>query len=126
LVTELIYSVSIVSRGETARQATVSHPILSEALAYINENLLTLKSISEIAERLFVTEGYLFRLFKTELRQTPRRYITDKRLLLARAMILGGERPTDVYAKCGFADYATFYRNYKLFFKRSPSDDVER
>ena len=124
LVTELIYSVTIAARGESVRRATQINPILTDAIAYINENLLTLKSISEIAEHLFITEGYLFHLFKKELKETPRRYVTDKRLLRAQTMIQGGERPSDVCFKCGFADYATFYRNYKQLFKRSPSDDA--
>ena len=126
LVTELIYSVIIAARGNSVRHATVIHPILTEAILYIGEHLLTVKSISEIAEQLFVTESYLFRLFKKELHQTPKQYITDKRLLLAQTMIRRGERPVDVCAQCGFADYATFYRNYRSFFKKNPSDDSDK
>jgi AraC-like DNA-binding protein len=126
LLNELLYLLSVTPATERTDAPEVTSATISDALTYINNNLTTLENVDEVAKSCFVSESYLFRLFKTELRQTPRRYITDKRLLLARAMILGGERPTDVYAKCGFADYATFYRNYKLFFKRSPSDDVER
>ena len=74
-----------------------------------------------MAKKCFVTESYLFRLFKNELKQTPLKYITSKRLLLAERLISDKERPTAVYEKCGFTDYTTFYRNYRAFFGHSPS-----
>ena len=125
LLTELIYDLVITSRKtKPIQNATVLNPVLSEAIAYINDHLLTMKTISEIADHLFVSERYLFQLFKKELHQTPKRYITDKRLLLAQTMIRGGERPSDACTKCGFSDYSVFYRSYKSFFKKSPSEDV--
>ena len=120
---ELLYNIMIASRGETVRAAMILNPILSDAVAYINESLSTIKSVSEVAEHLFITESYLIRLFKRELHQTPKRYINSKRLLLAQTMLRRGERPTDVYAKCGFSDYTVFYRSYKQFFGKAPSED---
>ena len=49
---------------------------------YTNENLCTITGIEEIAEHLFVSESYLFRLFQKELHQTPKKFIMKKRLLL--------------------------------------------
>ena len=88
-----------------------------------NENLFTLNSIEDIAQHLFVSESYLFRLFKSELHQTPKKYIMDKRLLCAQKMIAEGEKPVAVCEACGFGDYTTFYRNYSAFFGHSPSDE---
>ena len=123
ILNELLYSIKVASRRETVSTATILNPILSEAVAYINESLFTVKSKSEVAEHLFVTESYLTQLFKRELHQTPKRYINSKRLLLAQTMLRRGERPTDVYAKCGFSDYTVFYRSYKQFFGKAPSED---
>ncbi len=123
LLIELIYNLLIVVGQKPVRTATVLNSVLSEAIAYINDHLLTIKSISEIADRLFVSESYLFQLFKKEIHQTPKKYITDKRLLLAQSMIRGGERPSDASAKCGFSDYSVFYRSYRLFFGKTPSED---
>ena len=95
---------------------------VSQALAYINDNITTLTGVDEVAKSCFVTESYLYRLFKNELHKTPAKYIASKRLLLAERMISDGEKPTTVYEKCGFSDYTTFYRNYRAFFGRSPSD----
>ena len=122
LLCELFYLLSVTPATENTDEPTVTSPTLSLALSYINENLITLKSVDEVARSCFVTESYLYRLFKNELHKTPAKYITSKRLLLAERMILDGEKPTGVYEKCGFSDYTTFYRNYRSFFGHSPSN----
>ena len=99
----------------------VTSPTLASALRYINANIFSIHSVSQVAHALFISESYLCRLFKRELHQSPKRYIRDKRLLIAAHRISLGERPTAVAAACGFADYATFYRNYKALFGRAPS-----
>ena len=120
LLCELFYSITLFPCSKPL-QATTLSPIISKALKYTNENLCTLSGIEEIAEHLFVSESYIFRLFQKELHQTPKKYILEKRLLLAQKMIRDGEKPTDVFLKCGFCDYTTFYRNYIAFYGHSPS-----
>lgn len=124
LINELFYIVNIEQDRLGIRRSSTVNPILSKALAYINDELFTLKSVNDIAAKLFVTESYLFRIFKTELHQTPKKYLTDKRLLAAHSMIKMGQKPTEVYEKCGFGDYTTFYRCYKRFFGVSPSKNT--
>lgn len=122
LINELLYLLSVTPATESTEAPRASSATLSRALSYINENLTTLKSVDEVAKKCFVTESYLYRLFKSELKQTPLKYIHSKRLLLAERMISNGEKPTTVYEKCGFTDYTTFYRNYRVFFGHSPSE----
>ena len=120
LLCELFYNLSLSCTSFAEEVPTVS-PLLEKALMYINDHLCTLHDVSEIAEKLFISESYLFRLFKAELHQTPKKYITDKRLLMAQKMLEEGERPAHVYEKCGFCDYTAFYRSYKAFFGHPPS-----
>ena len=103
------------------RRYSKLHPMLSDALSYIADNLFTIDSVGAIAEALHVTESYLFRLFREELNTSPKKYVTDKRLLAAQAMLRLGQRPSEVYAECGFSDYTSFFRSYKRFFGIAPS-----
>ena len=119
LLYELFCDLSL-DEQEKRRYAKL-HPMLSEALAYIADNLFSVRSVQQIAEALHVTEGYLFRLFREELNTSPKKYVTDKRLLAAQGMIRRGHRPSEVYAECGFSDYTSFFRSYKKFFGVSPS-----
>ena len=124
LLCELFYLLSVTPATENTDAPSVTSPTLSLALKYINDNLITLTGVEEVAKNCFVTEGYLFRLFKNELHKTPGKYISSKRLLLAERMISDGEPPTSVYEKCGFSDYTTFYRNYRAFFGKAPSKQL--
>ena len=120
LLSELFYYLWLFPQSHNAKNLGNSE-MLSKALNYINKNLYTPFTIADVADQLFVSESYLFRLFQKELHQTPRRYITDKRLIIAQKMIDEGEKPTLVSEKCGFGDYTTFYRNYVSFFGHPPS-----
>ena len=121
LLSELFCVLRLSSYKRDTNPFAVMNPTLSEALYYINENLAVLSDMDEVAKECFVSKSYLFRLFKHELHQTPKKYITEKRLLMAHSKIVDGERPTEVYAACGYGDYTAFYRNYIRFFGYSPS-----
>lgn len=121
LIKELFINLSA-CKEQTKKFSTLS-PILSQALNYIAENLFSIKGISEISKQLYVTESYLFRLFKKELKTSPKKYISDKRLLAAQNMISTGKLPTEIFEKCGFNDYTAFYRSYLKFFGHAPSKE---
>ena len=120
LISELFYAIYMFPHTLQKETAFLS-PLISEALRYINENLCSIKDIRRISDHLFISESYLFRLFKKELHQSPKQYISEKRLLLAQKMLSEGQKPTEVSAQCGFLDYTTFYRNYSARFGYSPA-----
>ena len=121
LLSELFYNIILFPQESTAVGASVS-PLAAKALSYINDNLTTITDVDQIAKHLFVSKSNLFRCFKNALHQTPKQYITQKRLLLAKQRISLGERPTDVCQSLGFGDYTSFYRNYVAFFGSAPSE----
>ena len=120
LLKEILYNLSLVESDESVHS---SNDILSGAIEYINENLFTIKDVKEISDSVFVTDSYLFKLFKKELHNSPKRYLTEKRLLEAQKQLALGEKPSKVFDECGFSDYTSFYRNYVKYFGHSPSND---
>ncbi len=50
-------------------------------------------------------------------------YINVKRLIIAQELLKQGKKPTDIYEKCGFHDYSTFFRAYKSRFGISPGEE---
>ncbi len=125
LLSELFYHIHLFPYPSSIERASLS-PLISKSLQYINENLCAIVDMKEISNQLFVSESYLFRLFKKELHQSPKKYIREKRLLLARKMLSSGEKPGAVCEKCGFSDYTTFYRNYTALFGHPPSEKNKR
>lgn len=126
LLKELFYNINIEKKYLPPEEFSVTNPLVSSALKIINEELYTIEGVSEIAKRLFVTESYLFRIFKKELLRTPKRYINEKRLLAAQRMIRLGERPTVACERCGFRDYTSFYRSYLKLFGQAPSSEKQK
>ena len=120
LLKEILYNLSLVESDESVHS---SNDILSGAIEYINDNLFTIKDVKEISDSIFVTDSYLFKLFKKELHNSPKRYLTEKRLLEAQKQLALGEKPSKVFDECGFSDYTSFYRNYVKYFGHSPSNE---
>ncbi len=123
LLKELLYNLSLPQQGDGRTPTENLHPIAGKALAILNANLFTVKSMEWVAQQLFVTESYLYRIFKQELKTTPLKYITEKRLITAQSMLRQGIPPTKVYEECGFDDYSAFYRSYRAYFGHPPSQD---
>lgn len=69
LLKEILFNLSI-NQSYFATEYSVIHPLLSDVLQYINSNLFRIKGVKEIASTLFVTESYIFRLFKSELKNS--------------------------------------------------------
>ncbi len=96
---------------------------ITGVLEYINAHLYEDITVARICEDCFLSRAQLNRLFKYATGTSVWRYITTKRLLRAKTLIRAGERPTDVYEQCGFAEYSSFYRAYKAKFGNSPERD---
>lgn len=121
LIKELILNLSISNELQDPDRLQNSHPIINNALEEINANLFTIKNIGDVAKKLYVTESYLYRIFKQELKTTPYKYISEKRLYIAHSLINQGQPPTHIYRECGFNDYTSFYRSYVKLFGHAPS-----
>lgn len=116
--------INILLETKKTKEAVYSqtNPIVAQAISYIERRLLALTGIEEICRELFITKSHLHHLFMRHLGIPPKKYITSKRLAIAQREISFGAKPTDVYLKCGFGDYSTFYRAYKSQFGYAPSE----
>lgn len=123
LLCELFCQFAIAAKNSKNRHSSITNATLDAALKYIDENLTLIESIESICRDLFITKSYLHHIFKNSLRISPKKYINQKRLLLARRKIRRGGSPTEVYRDCGFSDYTTFYRNYKSYFGYEPKSE---
>ena len=93
----------------------------SRIINYINRHISESITLDDICDRFYISKTHLCRIFKKATASTVSEYITVKRLVMARQLILSGNPPTKVYLKCGFKDYSVFYRAYKKKYGDSPS-----
>lgn len=83
---------------------------VQKAAAYINRNLTGSLSLDLLAEKFFVSKYYLCRMFKKYTGMTIGRYITRKRILLAKDLYQKGCSLSEAAAGSGFSDYSAFYK----------------
>ncbi len=120
LLREIFYNVKLSSESASTPPQETSQ-LLKSALEYINANLFDIKSVDEISRALFITDAYFFKIFKNQLRISPKKYINTKRLLHAQKLLRLGKKPTDIYSECGFESYVGFYKQYVKQFGYPPS-----
>jgi AraC-like DNA-binding protein len=89
---------------------------------YIDEHLserILVKDLSAVALR---SKAHFCRTFKSTMGETPRSYITRRRLDRAQSMMLSSDVPLcEVALQCGFSDQAHFCHRFRNATGQSPS-----
>lgn len=97
--------------------------IVPKIIRYISKNLSGDLSVAAIADSMNISPSGVIHSFKKELGISLHNYITQRRLIYARELILNGHKPSKIYLDCGYSEYSSFYRAYVKFFGRSPSKE---
>jgi len=109
-------------QGEGKKEGEELSPLVQNAMHYISEHLSSELSLEEIAGSLFVSKYHLSHAFSREVGVSLYRYITLRRLMMARQQLAEGEPAGQVCRSCGFADYTSFYRAFKSEYGISPRE----
>lgn len=125
VIEELLFNLYISPHDDFDNELISMHPTIKNAIKYINEHYCEHISIEEMAKSLCTNKSHLHHLFSEFLQITPKKYINIRRLAKAQKLIRMGEKPSTIFASCGFSDYATFFRNYTTYFGYTPSQENE-
>lgn len=93
-----------------------------DLLRYINDHLKEELTIDGLAEHFYISKYYMMRQFKEETGYTIHQYITEKRVMEAKNLIMAGVSATKACYECGFRDYSTFSRAFKTRLEKKPSE----
>lgn len=80
---------------------------------YVRDHLGEDLSLDTLAEKLYFNKYYIAHAFKRETGMPLHRYIAEKRMERARALLLQGTPVHRAAAACGYADDAHFIRAFK-------------
>ena len=119
LLVEVLTNVSI--QIGSAKENFSGNPLTVQAVRYIEKNILSIEDVDALCSELAISKSYLYQIFLQDLQTTPKRYIVEKRLNMARREILLGAKAAAVYSQYGFSDYSAFFRAYKKYFGYSPA-----
>lgn len=104
-------------RPQTAKAAS---PLVSGVVEYISEHFNEELSLDMLAEKFFVSKYHLSHEFTSNVGISVYRYIILKRLTAAKHMLMYDVSPGEVYLRCGFRDYTSFFRAFKAEYGISP------
>lgn len=119
---QLMVQLNRIARGtgylrEAAEEAT---PLVTQVLSYIAAHYHEPITLDALAAKFYVSKYHLSHEFSRVVGTGVYRYITLKRLLIARQLLAEGGSPGSVCTACGFQDYTSFYRAFKAQYGISP------
>lgn len=91
----------------------------------IHDNYATI-SIQKIAQELHLDRSYLSRIFKEHTGISIQSYLTSTRLQAAKSLIHQDYTISQVSAKVGYSDIASFSRAFKNYYTLSPKQYLQR
>ena len=97
-----------------------SGSLVSSVLEYINNHFSEELTLDSLANRFFISKYHLSREFGRVVGVPVHRYITQKRLVVAKQLLSEGRPSSMVYQHCGFGDYSNFYRAFRGEYGISP------
>ena len=107
------------------QEETAVSDLVDQVLHYIGRHINEELTLDGLAERFFVSKYHLSHEFNRQMGTGIYQFIQKKRLLIARELMTQGQKPVDVYAICGFGDYAAFFRAFKKVYGVSPRAYVQ-
>lgn len=93
---------------------------LSEVLKYIHEHCTESLSVDDLATIFSFSASHLAHTFKKQLGTSLYHYVLLRRLQIGRQAMLDNVPVKEAYLRCGFGDYAGFYRAFMKEFGMSP------
>ena len=88
------------------------HTQVDEILTFINQNISSPLSIEDLSGHFFLSSSYLCRIFKAATGTTINKYITAKRITVAKSLLSSGYSVTETCERCGFNDYSNFLKAF--------------
>ena len=93
---------------------------VEEIISYINSNITNDITIEYLANHFYLSKSYICRIFKAATGTTINKYISARRITIAKSLLSDGFIVNDVCEKCGFNDYSNFLKAFKKAVGISP------
>lgn len=109
-------------RALLAPESTQAEPSAEEIISYVDKNFSKNLRIADIAEQFHFSQNYFSTFFRKKTGQTYVKYITEKRMALAKELLERTELTIqEVADRTGYGDYYQFNRVFKREVGVTPS-----
>lgn len=96
---------------ETVTEYKYNHQV-NDILSYINQNITQPLGTTQLAEAFYLSESYICRIFKAATGTTINKYITARRISIAKSLLNEGASVWEAFEKSGFTDYSNFFKAF--------------
>lgn len=115
----MCFSFMYSSYGDDTRLIYESH--MAKALDYIHHNYSYDIKISDVAKYISIDRTYLYKLFQSYKKVSPKEYLIKYRLHIAGELLIKTElNVTEIAYSCGFKDASSFNKHFKRYFNITP------
>ncbi|MCI9148498.1 MAG: AraC family transcriptional regulator [Hungatella sp.] len=95
---------------------------LREAIAYIQQHFSEGLRVSDLADHVAVSRGYLYQIFNETLGMSPKQYLTNFCMTRATELLTLDDQPVEVVAKsCGYPNPVAFSALFRKRMGLSPT-----
>ena len=108
--------------GEVHHSQAEQPTLLTSFIEYIENNLSKPLTLDGIAAHFYISRSAVSKFFREEMDTSFHRFLTQRRLILAKQLISEGEGMERVAQLCGFTDYSVFYKAFKKEYGLSPRE----
>ena len=116
------HTLRAVAEGNSKEFEPEKPTMINALIEYIEGHLDERLNLDEVAADFYISRGTVNKLFRESLDTTFYKFVTQRRLILAKVLMGEGESLDLVSAKCGFTDYSTFYKAFKKEYGISPRE----
>lgn len=99
--------------------------LMDEVFKFIDANLSDKITLESISNHFLVSKSTISHLFQKQMGVSFYRCVIQRRLIAAKNSILHGTPLSEVWENCGFADYSSFYRQFKKEYGISPREFLQ-
>ena len=96
------------------------NPLVDRIIALVDAHPEGDWTAATLAKELYLSPSYIQNTFSRYMDIGLKQYINHKKILHAQALLLSGEKATEVCEACGFRDYSTFFRLYRRLTGTTP------
>lgn len=115
-----IYQHEHTKKNQAAVPGSGQSAQVRQLLRYIDAHITEELTLEVLSGEFYLTPSYLCRIFKNGTGTTIHKYITAKRITLAKDLLTQGYTVTDACSSSGFKDYNSFLKSFVSAVGMSP------
>ncbi|MBQ2803617.1 MAG: helix-turn-helix domain-containing protein [Lachnospiraceae bacterium] len=108
----LINTVSTQNAVSTTNNAYKYNHQVDDILAYINQNITQSITVEQLAGHFYLSASYICRIFKAATGTTINKYITARRISIAKSLLNEGVSVQEAFERSGFNNYSNFFKAF--------------